>query len=170
VGHRAPFPVVIAGHGYRRRASRHVLGFRRHLRQVRAGDHRHRRLRARHRIDPVLEAFGRLKAHQYGLDAFADAVFRGRARDLDYDGIKGPRRRFLDRGHFHTRDVVRQSVVDWMQLVRLLRSFDGHGAMLLGGALPLAATSTTTASPTWAARPSGRRMSARGLARCSTRA
>ena len=138
VGHLAPFPVVIAGHGYQSTRIEHVLGFggtfaKFGLATIAIDAYGHGI-----GIDPVLEAFGRLKAHQYGLDAFADAVFRGRARDLDYDGIKDPGGDFWTADTFHTRDVVRQSVVDWMQLVRLLRSFDGHGAMLLGGALPLA--------------------------------
>jgi hypothetical protein len=132
VGHLAPFPVVIAGHGYKSMRVEHILGFagtfaKFGLATIAIDAYGHGL-----GLDPALEAAARGIAHNHGLDAFADAVFRGRARDLDYDGVKDPGGDFWTADTFHTRDVVRQSVVDWMQLVRLLRSFDGTGLMRLG--------------------------------------
>ncbi len=138
VGHLPPFPTVIAGHGYKSMRVEHILGFggtfaKFGLATIAIDAYGHGI-----GIDPSLETIGRALAHTYGLDAFADAVFLGRARDLDYDGIKDSGGDFWTADTFHTRDVVRQSIVDWMQLVRLLRTFDGtaiqvQGQVLSGG-------------------------------------
>ena len=133
VGHLPPFPTVIAGHGYKSIRVEHILGFggtfaKFGLATIAIDAYGHGI-----GIDPLLELTGRTLAHKYGLDAFAAAVFQGRARDLDYDGIKDSGGDFWTADTFHTRDVVRQSIVDWMQLVRLLRTFDGTGQQLLGG-------------------------------------
>ena len=135
VGHLAPFPTVIAGHGYKSTRVEHILGFggtfaKFGLATIAIDAYGHGI-----GIDPLLELTGRTLARKYGLDAFADAVFRGRARDLDYDGIKDSGGDFWTADTFHTRDVVRQSIVDWMQLVRLLRSFDGTGVQLTGNVI-----------------------------------
>ena len=132
VGHLPPFPTVIAGHGYQSTRIEHVLGFggtfaKFGLATIAIDAYGHGL-----GIDPLLELTARTLAHKYGLDAFADDVFQGRARDLDYDGIKDSGGDFWTADTFHTRDVVRQSIVDWMQLVRLLRTFDGTGQQLLG--------------------------------------
>ncbi len=132
VGHLPPFPTVIAGHGYKSMRVEHLLGFggtfaKFGLATIAIDAYGHGI-----GIDPLLELTGRTLAHKYGLDAFADAVFQGRARDLDNDGIKDSGGDFWTADTFHTRDVVRQSIVDWMQLVRLLRTFDGTGQQLLG--------------------------------------
>lgn len=132
VGHLPPFPTVIAGHGYKSMRVEHILGFggtfaKFGLATIAIDAYGHGI-----GIDPLLEVTARTLSKKYGLDAFAAAVFQGRARDLDYDGIKDSGGDFWTAEPFHTRDVVRQSVVDWMQLVRLLRTFDGTGQQLLG--------------------------------------
>ncbi|TMA28760.1 MAG: hypothetical protein E6J78_04955 [Deltaproteobacteria bacterium] len=133
VGHLAPFPVVIAGHGYTSTRFEEVLGFagtfaKFGLATIAIDAYGHGL-----GLDPAVEVAARAIAHNHGLDAFAAAVFRGRARDLDYDGVKDPGGDFWTADTFHTRDAVRQSIVDWMQLVRVLRSFDGTGKMVQGG-------------------------------------
>ncbi len=50
----------------------------------------------------------------------------GRARDLNNDGIEDSGGDFWSADTFHTRDVVRQTIVDEMQLIRIIRSFDGE--------------------------------------------
>ncbi|MCC6645772.1 MAG: hypothetical protein IT374_09400 [Polyangiaceae bacterium] len=57
----------------------------------------------------------------------ADSLFAGRARDLDADGKIDPGGDLLTGYIFHTRDSIRQSIVDRVQLVRVLRSFGGAG-------------------------------------------
>lgn len=61
-----------------------------------------------------------------GLKPFLDAVANGgRALDLNGDGSADSGGDFWTAYLFHTRDVVRQCTLDHMQLVRVLRSFDG---------------------------------------------
>jgi hypothetical protein len=132
VGHVAPFPTAIVGHGYKSMRLEAILGFggtfaKFGLASVAIDAYGHGI-----GLDPLVELLARNIAHTYQLDAFADAIFSGRARDLDYDGVKDSGGDFWTADTFHTRDVVRQSVVDWMQLVRVLRSFDGTGSMILG--------------------------------------
>jgi hypothetical protein len=84
-----------------------------------------------------------------GLAPLADAILATRARDLDNDGIRDPGGDLLTANAFHTRDVVRQSVVDWMQLSRVLRTFNAFSLMILP-VNPAAGTGGTT-GPTWLA-------------------
>ncbi len=60
-----------------------------------------------------------------GLGTFLDAVLKDRAVDLNRNGGKDSGADFWTSYLFHTRDVVRQCTVDYMQLVRILRTFDG---------------------------------------------
>jgi len=61
-----------------------------------------------------------------GLVPFLNAVVNHRAIDLDGDKLPDSGGDFFTTFVFHTRDMVRQSTVDFMQLVRVLRSFDGR--------------------------------------------
>jgi len=54
---------------------------------------------------------------------FYDAITQSRARDLNDDGVPDSGGDFWSSYLFHTRDGVRQSVLDHIQLVRILRSF-----------------------------------------------
>ncbi|MEZ4437998.1 MAG: hypothetical protein R3B72_02850 [Polyangiaceae bacterium] len=58
-----------------------------------------------------------------------DALTAGRARDLDRDGEPDSGGDFWSSYLFHTRDAVRQSVLDHLQLVRILRTFGEPGGM-----------------------------------------
>ena len=59
-------------------------------------------------------------------DAAIDTVLsRHRARDLDGDGVADSGGDLLTSDALHMRDVIRQSALDWLQFVRVLRSFDG---------------------------------------------
>ncbi len=49
-----------------------------------------------------------------------------RARDLNGDNIDDSGGLFFSAYMFHTRDALRQTVVDWMQMVRIIRTWDGH--------------------------------------------
>ncbi len=66
------------------------------------------------------EVFGLL-----GLGKLADALTSNRSRDQNLDGEEDSGADFWTAYAFHTRDVVRQTAVDYMQLVRVLRSWDG---------------------------------------------
>lgn len=67
---------------------------------------------------------------------FLERVAKGRAIDVDGDGRADSGGLFWSAHVFHTRDSLRQGVVDGMQLLRILRSFDGSrssGAALVAG-------------------------------------
>ncbi len=50
----------------------------------------------------------------------------GRAVDHTGDGVSDSGADFWTARTFHTRDIVRQGVVDHLQLVRIMETFDGH--------------------------------------------
>ena len=62
----------------------------------------------------------------YGISGFLSAANKGRAFDQDLDGAPDSGVDYWSSYVFHTRDVVRQCVLDHMQLIRLIRSFDGQ--------------------------------------------
>jgi hypothetical protein len=58
----------------------------------------------------------------------AEALLDGRAEDIDGDGLVDSGVNFWTAYVFHTRDVVRQTVLDHMRVIQILRSFDGRDA------------------------------------------
>lgn len=60
-----------------------------------------------------------------GIGGAYKALSPGRARDLNNDGIPDSGGDFWTADTFHTRDIVRQSVLDHMALIRIMRSWDG---------------------------------------------
>ncbi len=62
----------------------------------------------------------------FGLGPFADVVFVDRAFDQNGDGNRDSAADYWSAYLFHTRDMVRQYALDLMQLVRILRGFDGE--------------------------------------------
>lgn len=60
-----------------------------------------------------------------GARGLLDALGDTRAWDQDLDGNPDSGADFWTAYTFHTRDVLRQTAVDYMQLARVLRSFDG---------------------------------------------
>ncbi len=60
-----------------------------------------------------------------GLGKLADALMRNRSWDQDVDGEEDSGADFWTAYTFHTRDVVRQTAIDYVQLVRIIRGWDG---------------------------------------------
>lgn len=60
------------------------------------------------------------------LGPMSDAILTGRAEDLNGDGDVDSGGDFYSAYLFHTRDTIRQSVIDHMRSVQLFRSFDGR--------------------------------------------
>jgi hypothetical protein len=60
-----------------------------------------------------------------------DALTLSRARDLDQDGVPDSGADFWSSYLFHTRDGVRQSVLDHIQLVRIMRAFGTEQGQML---------------------------------------
>jgi len=61
-----------------------------------------------------------------GLAGFGKALLTGRAIDFNQDGMLDSGADYWTSYVLHTRDMVRQTMVDVMQVVRVLRSFDGE--------------------------------------------
>lgn len=61
----------------------------------------------------------------YGLKPLFEAMFKARAIDQNFDGRRDSGADFWTSYVFHTRDVVRQCVLDHLSLIRLIKSFDG---------------------------------------------
>ena len=76
-------------------------------------------------LSPFEEKAAQMLAEAKGLQPLLEAVLRGRAVDQNADGTKDPGADFLTAYTFHTRDMMRQTVLDYMQLIRVVRSFDG---------------------------------------------
>ena len=62
----------------------------------------------------------------FGLGPFVEATLKDRAFDQNGDGVKDSGADFWTSYLFHTRDIVRQFMLDNSQLVRILRGFDGR--------------------------------------------
>jgi hypothetical protein len=60
-----------------------------------------------------------------GLSGLGDSLLNGRAYDWNGDGQLDPGADYWTAYVFHTRDMVRQTMVDAMQIIRTLRGFDG---------------------------------------------
>lgn len=61
----------------------------------------------------------------YGLEPMARAMLVDRATDQNADGVNDSAADFWTSYMVHTRDVVRQSVVDYMRVIQVLKTFDG---------------------------------------------
>ncbi len=60
----------------------------------------------------------------------AKALTTGRARDINHDGTPDPGGLLWTSHIFHSRDNIRQTVLDAMQATRVVRSFDGRTGSL----------------------------------------
>ncbi|MFT7582848.1 MAG: hypothetical protein ACI9MR_004532, partial [Myxococcota bacterium] len=76
-------------------------------------------------LEPDDEALALSVTEALGLNRVTEVLAKGRARDLDGDGVVDSGVDYWTSYMFHTRDLVRQSVLDHMHLTRILRSFDG---------------------------------------------
>jgi|GEM_PF-273716 len=63
---------------------------------------------------------------RFGIPDYKQLLMRGRDRDLDNDGIPDSGADMWTSDIFHTRDMVRQTSLEYMQFVRTLRAFDGE--------------------------------------------
>lgn len=76
-------------------------------------------------LDPGQETLAEGIFREQCIVPWVNAISSGRARDLDGDGKRDSGGYIWSAHIFHSRDNIRQSVVDLMQATRLLRSFDG---------------------------------------------
>lgn len=62
----------------------------------------------------------------FGIPDFQQLLMRGRDRDLNNDGLQDSGADMWTSDIFHTRDMVRQTSLEYIQFVRILRSFNGE--------------------------------------------
>lgn len=63
---------------------------------------------------------------KFGLTDFEKTLFAGRDRDLNNDGLADPGGDYYSADAFHTRDMLRQSALEFVQFTRILRRLDGR--------------------------------------------
>ena len=128
-------PVVLLGHGYTSNRATELLGFAGFLAQfgmaVISTDN------VSHGVPVTPDQAGTFRPvlAGAGLGPAMDAVLYARGGDVDGDGVHDQdldRDGTIDSGAdfwtaylFHMRDMVRQSALDYMQLIRIIRSWDG---------------------------------------------
>lgn len=121
--YQPPFPVTFYGHGYT--SSRvEFLGFAGHMARYGIASIGMEAVGHGTPTDDTFMKIANAVAGGLGLSPLLD-VLPARGRDLNGDGIIDSGGDFFSVDTFHTRDVVRQSIIDYMQLVRILRTFDG---------------------------------------------
>ena len=76
-------------------------------------------------IDPAAADMYGVLAGAFGVGPLVKPLLATRAKDQNGDGAIDSGADFWTSYLFHTRDVVRQCTLDHMQLIRILRSFDG---------------------------------------------
>ena len=125
-GEGKPAPLVIIGHGYgSNRFDLMLIGsyFVRYGVAVLAIDCVSHGIE----LDPEQQEQAEGIIKLFGLSSFLNAITeKDRALDLDGDGFGNSGGDFWTAYLFHTRDNVRQSALDYMQLTRILRGFDGQ--------------------------------------------
>lgn len=121
---KPPFPVVIDSHGYGI-FKLQMLGFAANFARYGIASCAIDAVGHGLCLDKSMETLVRLALQGAGFGPLFDLLSPGRARDLNNDGTCDPGGDFFTPDVFHTRDIVRQSIIDQMQLIRILRGFDG---------------------------------------------
>ena len=136
-----PFPTVIYGHGYGGSRAEVSLHMGRHAAMGQAAcsldAYGHGLSRLNDPTNPEAAGFvlAELQFTAMGVPEIAPMLLTGRDRDLNNDGLPDPGADMWTADVFHTKDMVRQSVLEAMQFVRILRHMDGervgpNGALL----------------------------------------
>lgn len=128
--HKPPFPVTFIGHGYtmNRLMTLAVCGIMAEEGFAAFGIDAagHGTGDMKRDIDKFLQdknMAGMVKS--MGLEPVLKALSHGRDRDLNGDGIPDSGADYWTAYVFHARDMVRQTMIDHIQIVRVMRSFDG---------------------------------------------
>ncbi|MCC6750464.1 MAG: hypothetical protein IT371_22560 [Deltaproteobacteria bacterium] len=124
-GRGAPFPVALYAHGYGQSRVENLL-FSGHMARYGIASctidaYGHGFAPAKDVLEVAKGIFGLLK-----IRPALEALWPGRARDLNNDGQPDPGADFFSGDVFHTRDMVRQTVLDLLVLTRALRALDGQ--------------------------------------------
>lgn len=118
-------PLVILGHGYTSNRAGEMIGFGGFLAMYGMAVISIDNVSHGLPIDEGTAEDARGLLGPAGLEPTLDALTMGRAEDLDGDGLVDSGADFWTAYLFHMRDMVRQSALDYMQLIRIVRSWDG---------------------------------------------
>ncbi len=124
-GVNGPAPVVILGHGYtgnRFDVMQFSSYFARHGFAVIGIDGPSHGIG----ISDVEITLAKALVAEHGVGPAVGALLSDRAFDQNADGTKDSGADFWTSYLFHTRDMVRQFALDYMQLVRMIKGFDGE--------------------------------------------
>lgn len=135
-----PFPTVLYAHGYggSRNEINGFLGRHTTMGYAMCGVDSYGHGIERFQVDPAAGlVINVLKAsmEKLGIPAMTNLLTNGRDRDLNNDGLPDSGGDMWSADIFHTRDMVRQSVLEYMQLVRMLRAMDGTTKSVDGSVL-----------------------------------
>jgi hypothetical protein len=126
-----PYPTVIYAHGYGGSRAEISLHMGRHAAMGQAAcsidayGHGLSRMLVPNNPEAQTFSIAQFVFEGLGVPELGAMILRGRDRDLDNDGLPDPGADMWTADIFHTRDMVRQSVLETMQFVRILRSMDG---------------------------------------------
>ncbi len=124
-GYKPPFPVVIYSHGYTSNKIE-MIGFAGFMAKYGiatvAIDAYHHGMDIKDLVGSNYDTVKDL-AKSLGISGFMDALELGRAVDLNGDGKIDSGGDYWTADTFRTRDMVRQTTVDYMQLIRVLSNF-----------------------------------------------
>jgi hypothetical protein len=125
----ASSPVAMIGHGYSLNRMTHLGGYSTSYNkwgvtgcEIDAPDHG---LELDKQTDDLLT----ILLHVQGLTPLADVLKEGRARDIDDDGAVDSGDTWFGADGYRIRDSFRQSVLDYMVMLRVFRNFDGTRKM-----------------------------------------
>lgn len=118
-------PLVILGHGYTSNRAGEHIGFAGFLAMYGMAVISIDNVSHGLPIDEETESMARGLLGGIGLEPALEALAMGRAEDLDGDGLVDSGADFWTAYLFHMRDMVRQSALDYMQLIRIVRTWDG---------------------------------------------
>jgi len=128
-------PVVLLGHGYTSNRATELLGFAGFLAQFGFAAISTDNVSHGVPVEPAQQATFRPVLEDAGLGPAMDAVLYARGgdvdgdgwhdQDLNKDGTTDSGADFWTAYLFHMRDMVRQSALDYMQLIRIIKSWDG---------------------------------------------
>src|SRR5690606_30041754 len=117
-----PAPVVLYAHGYTSNKIEQ-LGLALHAKFGIAGCSIDAPYHGVQIADEMQEKLARALLGGLGLGPAVDVLLRGRIRDIDGDGDGDVGGEMFTGYMFRTKDNLRQTLLDWLTLVRLLRTF-----------------------------------------------
>lgn len=118
-------PLVLLGHGYTSNRATELVGFAGFLSSFGFATISADNVSHGVPIDNATDDMFRPILGAEDLEPALEALKYARAEDLDNDGAVDSGVDFWTAYLFHTRDMVRQSALDYMQLIRIIKSWDG---------------------------------------------